>query len=180
MSDTRKIQFGCGENYLEGWENYDIEMDISKLIPKQSDYYDFIFAEHVVEHVDSPTALKFFYECKRILKPGGVLRVAVPSVNQVRDRITEDYLAWTKELDYGDGTVSKALTNIILNHGRLSSWNYDLLDVMLEAAEFDIRVPAEVGKSTHPELSNIEGHGKVIGDVNNLIETIVIEATKSN
>lgn len=47
----RKIQFGCGGNKLDGWENYDRDVNISKPLPFEDNSIRFIFAEHVLEHV---------------------------------------------------------------------------------------------------------------------------------
>jgi predicted SAM-dependent methyltransferase len=75
-----KINFGCGGNILEGWTNVDAEVDITKPLPYADNTVDFILAEHVVEHVSGPDALRFFDKCHRILKLHGVLRVCVPVV----------------------------------------------------------------------------------------------------
>lgn len=40
------------------------------------DYYDYIVASHVVEH--TPDLVSFLSQCEAMLKPGGVLSVAVP------------------------------------------------------------------------------------------------------
>lgn len=175
---TNKIQFGCGGNQIDRWENYDSEVDISQPLPREDNSYDFVFAEHVVEHLDPPRAFRFFMECHRILKPGGVFRVAVPSVARIYQEADDTYLNWLVEMGYGEATKEDAIKSIVLNHYHLSAWTYELLDLFLLAAGFKQRVEEKVGESDHPELTNIEGHGEVIGHHNNLIETIVIEATK--
>jgi predicted SAM-dependent methyltransferase len=173
-----RIQFGCGGNHIDRWENYDSEVDISKPLPREDNTYNYVFSEHVVEHLDPPRALNFFMECHRILVPGGVFRVAVPSVAKIYRDADEEYLKWVEEMGYGEPTKEGAIKSIILNHYHLSAWTAELLDLFLFAAGFKIRVQQEVGKSSHPELTNIEGHADIIGEHNNLIETIVFEATK--
>jgi predicted SAM-dependent methyltransferase len=80
-----KLQFGCGGNRLEGWQNYDSEIDIAKPpLPFRDAYADFIFAEHVLEHVPLQEAIRFLRDCHRILKPGGTIRLAVPSIVRIR------------------------------------------------------------------------------------------------
>jgi len=68
----RKIQFGCGGNRLNGWENYDYEIDISKPLPFNNDSVDAILAEHVLEHINIHQAWNFIEECYRILKKDAV------------------------------------------------------------------------------------------------------------
>ncbi len=45
-------------------------------LTRQSEYYDWIIASHVIEHV--PDLVGFLNECDSILKPGGVLSLAIP------------------------------------------------------------------------------------------------------
>ena len=69
----KKINFGCGGNFLEGWENYDAEVDITKPLPFEDSSTDFILAEHVYEHIKPREGILFLRECHRILKPTGVI-----------------------------------------------------------------------------------------------------------
>ncbi|NBW21092.1 MAG: methyltransferase domain-containing protein [Caulobacteraceae bacterium] len=75
-----KLNLGCGGNILQGWENHDSDLDISKPLPHEDNSIDFIFAEHVCEHLTTPDVVRFFMEAYRILKDGGTIRIAVPSV----------------------------------------------------------------------------------------------------
>jgi hypothetical protein len=81
---------------------------------------------------------------------------------------------------FGIKTRHSAVQSILLNHGHLSAWNYDLLETCLYAGGFreDLIYNVKIGESVEPELNGLEGHGKVIGDHNNAIETIVMEAMK--
>lgn len=174
----RKLNLGCGGNILAGWENHDMDWDIEKRIPCDDNSIDFIFAEHVVEHTDSPTALRFFDECHRILKSGGVARIAVPSVSQISLRADRAYLDWLGKSGFGEPTMRSALRNIVLNHGHKSCWSHEILGALLQAAGFEDQTICHVGWSPYPELCGVEGHGKVIGNHNNEIETIIMEGVK--
>jgi len=81
-----KINFGCGNNPLIGYVNYDkfpidervkyIDLNnLPLLFPNNS--VDEILLSHVLEHLTDPYGVVL--ECYRILKPGGVLRVNLPS-----------------------------------------------------------------------------------------------------
>lgn len=50
-------------------------------------YYDWIIASHVIEHL--PNLIGFIKDCQRLLRPGGVLALAVPD-----KRFCFDYLRW--------------------------------------------------------------------------------------
>ena len=163
---------GCGGNILAGWENHDADVDIRNPLPYEDESIDFIFIEHCVEHVTTPDAVRFFAECLRILKYEGTLRVAVPSGDKIYDLADEPYLKWHGQSGFGDGTRRGAVRSILLDHGHLSAWNHSILDACLFAAGF------EEEKIYGCDLGELEGHGKVIGEHNNAIETIVMEAVK--
>jgi predicted SAM-dependent methyltransferase len=168
----RKLNLGCGSNILSGWENHDADLDITKPLPHEDNSIDFIFAEHVVEHTTTPDAVRFFTESYRILKPDGILRIAVPSVDKIYDLADGPYLKWHGQSGFGDGSKRKAVQSILLDHGHLSAWNHSILEACFFAAGFDSDKICGCG------FSELEGHGKVIGDHNNEIETIIMEAVK--
>ena len=176
----RKLNLGCGGNILAGWENHDMDLDISKPLPYEDNSIDYIFAEHVCEHLTTPDVVRFFTEAYRILKKDGVLRIAVPCADQIRKESDETYLKWHGQSGFGDGSRRTAVRSILLNHGHLSAWSYDLLETCMYAGGFseDLIYNVKIGESVEPDLVGIEGHGRVIGDHNNKIETIVMEAVK--
>ena len=52
--------------------------NLSKGIPFDSATVDGVYHSHMLEHLDFDTARKFLLECKRVLKPGGIMRIVVP------------------------------------------------------------------------------------------------------
>lgn len=179
-----KINLGCGTNKLDGWSNHDMDVDIEQRLPWRSDSADVIFAEHVVEHVTYNAAVAFFMECHRVLRPGGVLRIAVPSIERVWREATPSYCSFTerwvtvdKNAD-GNTRLRGAMTNILHRHGHKAPWTQGLLMASMFYAGFDEVTACRPGSSHHEELLGLEGHGRVIGDDFNEIETVVAEATK--
>lgn len=178
-----KINLGCGTNKLEGWDNYDAEVDITQRLPFRSDSADCILAEHVVEHVSYNEAVVFFGECHRVLRTGGICRIAVPSVERVWREATPNYVEFTSKwvrprADDANSRLRDAMTNILYRHGHRAPWTQGLLLASLFYAGFDEPIARTPGQSDHPELVGVEGHGRVIGDTFNWIETVVAEATK--
>lgn len=170
-----KLNFGCGKNKLAGWVNYDREIDIAKPLPFADGYADFIFAEHVVEHVPYKAAYAFLRECRRVLKPGGTVRIAVPSIEQVLAHADDAYVQFTKRWAPEAGKRG-AVRSLIEAHGHECGWTGGLLATTLYAAGFDHVQPCCVGESMRDDLRGVEGHHKIIGEKMNLIETVVCEA----
>ncbi len=173
-----KINLGCGGNYIEGWKNHDDDVDITNPLPFEDGSAEFMFAEHVVEHVTYEEALSFFRECHRVLSPGGVLRIAVPSIERIYFLADMDYMKFVSK--WTDGKVSRraAMDAILHAHGHKAPWTEGLLEASIFYAGFDHVSRRTPGYSSHEELQNVEGHGKVIGDHFNHIETVICEGTK--
>lgn len=85
MKYIKKLNFGSGQDYREGWVNADLEgadlnFDFEVFpYPIADATYDYIYTAGVLDH------LKDFFsvmrELHRILKPGGVLKINVPFYN---------------------------------------------------------------------------------------------------
>jgi SAM-dependent methyltransferase len=174
-----KINLGCGKNKLNGWENHDDDVDITKPLPWQSDSVAFILAEHVMEHIPLSGALDFLEECYRVLKHNGVVRIAVPSLVQAMDRGTPEYFSWVHKRKWAKTPdLVGALGALIRCHGHQTAWDVPVLRAVIAAASFQHVMEFPIGQSHHLALRGVEGHGKVITDDFNEIETIVVEATK--
>lgn len=172
-----KLNFGCGNNRLIGWENYDKEIDISKPLPFPDNHADFILAEHCVEHITHAEALDFFKECHRILKPCGVLRVCVPNIVDIFNFASVPYCRFISEKGWGENSKRGAVEAIVKCHGHQSVWSHKILDVFFNIYGFKTSL-SHPRVSLHVELNDIDGHWKEIGEEFNLIETAVIEGTK--
>lgn len=144
-----KVQFGCGGNKLEDFVNHDSEVDISKRLPYDDNTVDFILMEHVWEHIAPADALRCLDECRRVLNPGGVLRLCVP----ILDRLPADHAR-----------------DIILGHGHAGAYTAVLVCRMIELAGFST-FSQTVRKS-------IDSHWKVIGTEKDDLETLRVEAKK--
>ena len=80
-----KLHLGCGKrNFGDDWIHIDgsnyphiHSNDITKL-DFEDNTVDLIYASHVLEYFDREEVVDVLNEWKRVLKPGGILRVAVP------------------------------------------------------------------------------------------------------
>ena len=82
-----KLHLGCGKRYLEGYihvdiakfEHIDYQLPIDDLSTFNSNTVEEIYASHVLEYFDRNDVVNVLNEWKRVLKPSGILRLAVPN-----------------------------------------------------------------------------------------------------
>lgn len=82
MGNKLKLHLGCGSNKISDWTNLDRpSIDVIKPLEYPSASVDYIFHEHLLEHLDEVDGFNFLKECFRVLKPEGVLRISCPSLD---------------------------------------------------------------------------------------------------
>lgn len=81
-----KLHLGCGKRFLAGFVHVDLadfphidyRHDVRRLPMVEDGGAELIYACHVLEYFDRVEVEPILNEWHRVLKPGGVLRVAVP------------------------------------------------------------------------------------------------------
>jgi predicted SAM-dependent methyltransferase len=58
------------------------ELDISEQLPFEDDSIEWAFAEHLIEHVTLTAGVTWLTEVRRILAPGGVIRITTPDLRK--------------------------------------------------------------------------------------------------
>jgi predicted SAM-dependent methyltransferase len=98
IKNRKLVNIGCGKIYHEDWINYDlhpsdnniIKCDIMNGIPLDSKTVDVVYHSNILEHLHKEKAEAFLHECHRILKPKGIIRIAIPDLEQLcRNYLTE-------------------------------------------------------------------------------------------
>lgn len=82
------LNLGCGSRFHAAWTNFDLvsrhpevtACDLSQGLPLPDGCMDAVYASHMLEHLDRDKAPEMLAECRRVLRPGGVLRLAVPDL----------------------------------------------------------------------------------------------------
>lgn len=90
-STGRMINLGCGGRYHPEWVNADIAprdprvqpCDLSRPLPFPDGSFEVVYHSNVLEHIRREHVGAFLGECFRILKAGGILRVAVPDLEAI-------------------------------------------------------------------------------------------------
>jgi len=81
-----KVHLGCGKRYIPGFIHVDLDAfphidyrsGIEALPMFADDSADLIYCSHAFEYFDREQVPEVLAEWRRVLKPGGLLRVAVP------------------------------------------------------------------------------------------------------
>lgn len=106
------LNLGGGSNCLEGCLTVDIDpradayVDITKRLPFPDSSVDAIFCEEVFEHFDIQLGCHLLRECRRILKPGGVIRLTTPCLNWFASQVLKSSTTACDEINaifYGHG-----------------------------------------------------------------------------
>jgi predicted SAM-dependent methyltransferase len=127
-------------------------------IPEASGTVDVVYSSHMLEHLDRREARLFLHECKRIMKPNGILRLVVPDLKpridyyytfeKDGDRLLESFLF---DLDKPRGLLN--WLNHAVTGGRNHHWMYDFgsLSRFVESCGFHDSKDLKPGETTIEE-----------------------------
>jgi SAM-dependent methyltransferase len=104
------INIGCGKRIHRDWINLDLHAsapgvvacDLTKGIPVDDGVADMVYSAAVLEHIRPADTHRFLAECRRILRPGGIIRIAVPDLEEQ----AKVYLETLNRLDRGEVVAS--------------------------------------------------------------------------
>jgi predicted SAM-dependent methyltransferase len=85
------LNLGCGRTYHSDWINIDIQSsgpdvtahNLFHGIPYADNSVDVVYHSHLLEHMPKQFGLTFIRDCFRVIKNGGIIRVAVPDLEQI-------------------------------------------------------------------------------------------------
>jgi predicted SAM-dependent methyltransferase len=176
-----KANVGCGKEPFRGWANLDLDpesgadiiWDITDGLPFANDTCAFIYSEHFLEHLPVQEGVHFLTECYRSLRKDGVVRIAMPSAEDVVRRYLENDWAqqpWLEKYGYAWIKTRAEYINVCFREWD-HQWLYDLEELQrrLREAGFERIETADWGASQYDELSNRETRKETL---------LICEATK--
>ena len=90
QKNLKYLHIGCGDNVLpKPFINIDSRKKRGVLNLKayplkfKDNSFDLVYASHILEHFNKVKVLKVLKEWVRVLKPGGILRISVPSFDNL-------------------------------------------------------------------------------------------------
>jgi len=90
-SELKYLNLGCGRRFHSAWTNLDFVSSFPSVrahnllegVPYADESFDVVYHSHVLEHFAREAAPAFLKECRRVLRPGGILRIAVPDLENI-------------------------------------------------------------------------------------------------
>ncbi len=163
------LHVGCGDNHFPGWAHLDMNPLLPHVdalwnsgdgLPCEAGSCRLIYSEHFLEHITAREGLDFLRECRRALRTGGVVRIAMPDLRESVQHYYENQWReqpWLKKHGYDWIQTGAEYLNIAMREWG-HQWLYDHEELhrrMHEAGFVTVR-DAEWGKSVEPELCNRE------------------------
>ena len=86
--DSPRLNLGCGFNPISGWLNCDlisgdVYVDLNRPLPFAPGSFEYVFSEHLIEHFHEKESLRLLFEMRRVLRTGGVVRMATPDLSDL-------------------------------------------------------------------------------------------------
>jgi predicted SAM-dependent methyltransferase len=163
-----RLHLACGTVHLPGWINIDrdpvstivdVSWDLRRPLPIADNSAELVHHEHFLEHLTPSDGVALLRECRRLLMPGGVLRVAMPDLTEcVRQYYENDWRQpWMKKYGYEWIQTRAELLNIAFREWG-HQWLYDREELhrRLREAGFETIRDSQRGQSTVPALENLE------------------------
>lgn len=127
-----KLHLGCGDYWFEGYINIDINVyggtdllfDIRKGLPFQPEVVEIIESYEVLEHLNRHEAAFCLEDWKRVLIPGGRIKISVPDMDGLvalyqtdKKRATEMIYGLEDHPHHKQGFTEETLAALFEEHG---------------------------------------------------------------
>lgn len=162
-----KLHLGCGSNHFDGWIEVDLERsnrpeivhDLRLGLPARPDTFRLIYSEHLFEHLLLADAQRLMRDCAAALRPGGVMRVAMPDLESLIGHYRGDWRAqaWIHEHGYDAmSSAAEMLNTALRDWGHQYVYDFVDLEQRLVGAGFGEVRRCAWGESAVAELAGLE------------------------
>lgn len=177
---VRRLNWGCGSHIRKGWINSDnktgphinLSCDIRDGLPLETDSIDYAASIHALPEIPWTEIPPVLAELRRVLKPGGVLRLALPDLDKgiaAYQRGDRDYFLIPD--DDARSLGAKFVLQMIWYGYSRTLFTHDLVRELLEKAGFrDVAACAyRETRCAFPEIVDLDNRER---------ESLFMEATK--
>jgi len=166
---------------MAGWINADVKhgpgieisRDIRDRLPLESGSIDYVVTVHALQEIPFDELVGVLEELRRVLKPGGTLRISVPDV----DRAIDAYRCGDQEFflvpdDDAASVGGKFVTHLVWYGYTRSLFTKDFMEELLRRAGFE--------KVHHCRFQRTEsGHADIVSLDDREAESLFVEARKA-
>jgi predicted SAM-dependent methyltransferase len=195
----KKLHIGSSYSTFDGWLCSDIRpvtkesiyLDATKRFPFQDGVFQYVYSEHMIEHISRLDGQFMLQECFRVLEKNGKLRIATPDLGKIvdiyakresRNETSKEYVEWITDnfveqpSDYNPMIV---LNTLFRNWGHSFLYDADFLEKSLYGAGFSNVTRQKINCSEDINLKGIEQHHLNVGNREMVeFETMIFEAQK--
>ena len=141
----KRLNWGCGPTPEPGWINADIRPydgidlcgDIRDGLALPDDGLDYAVAIHVLQDLAWPDIPAALAELRRVLKPGAVLRLALPDLDRAIDAYRRGDAAYFHVPDANARAIGAKLVTQIIWYGSVRTpFTFDFAGELLDRAGF--------------------------------------------
>lgn len=177
---VKRLNWGCGHRGVPGWINsdqktgpgIDISGDIRDGLPIDSDSMDYIVSIHALPEVPYPELGGVLQELHRVLKPNGVLRLALPDLNRgIRAFVSNDHDYFLIPDEDAKSIGGKFITQMLWYGYSRTLFTYDFIEEVLYKAGYrDVtECSFQVTESAFPDIVELDNRER---------ESLFVEASK--
>lgn len=176
----RRLNWGCGTEPEPGWINSDIKedptvdlsCDILEGLPLEEGSIDYVVSIHALPELTYSDQVPALMELRRVLAPGGVLRLALPDLDRAIDAYRagdRDYFLVPDEDARAPG--SKLITQLLWYGYSKTLFTFDFIAELLGKAGFEEvrRCEFQQTRSPYPEIVSLDNRRE---------ESLFVEAHK--
>lgn len=200
LKGVDKINIGCGDRFVEGWLNIGLfpeahipygsvvrkdngalvlNFDMNRRLPISKNTVRYVYASHFIEHLSFENGRVFLEGCYKMMKKGGIIRLAFPDMELWIRKYSEndrEFFDKYRSIFLRDKPVStKGEVFMSQVHGFGHKWNYDFeaMKNTLEKVGFSSIMRKVPFDSLIPEIRSLEP-----AEEGRVLETAYVEGQK--